>query len=273
MTDNNRDAGDKTTEPEVDTTALGDTDPPEGPGHTTKTIEDSEDADDSKALKKASTSAKPRRQLAVSVNALVVAVLIVALAAALGAFVYRDMSARDSLSQERRDDADRAKAEDIAGAYAVTASTLNYHDLTPWIAGMKKGVSPDLQKQYDVIGQTMEQVLTPLRLETSAELVVAKTVGVADGVYRVQAVVDVNSKNVQIPNGGSSTTTYNLTLDKNQDWMITAVGDPTSAIPENLNPDGQAPTEPPVAPGNLPAPTPTENVPGPVPPSPVTPGG
>ncbi|MFW0788731.1 hypothetical protein [Gordonia sp. CPCC 205333] len=183
---------------------------------------------------------KARRQLTVSLSGLVAGVvgtaIVAALVAALVIFMVRDFSARDDLDAMRADIAGRANAEKIAGQYAVTAATLDYRDLTPWIANMKKGVSDDLRKQYDVIGQAMEQVLTPLRMQTTADLVVAKTVAVNGNMYRVQAVVNVNTKTVQTPNGGSTTAVYALTLDKGRDWTITSVGDPTSAI-GNINPN------------------------------------
>ncbi|GAB20379.1 hypothetical protein GOEFS_115_00190 [Gordonia effusa NBRC 100432] len=195
---------------------------------------------------------KAPRQVSLSIRSIVVTAVIVLLVAALGLFVYRDLSARDDLNDLRASVADREHAEDVAGQYAVNAATLDYRDLTPWIANMKKGVSPDLQKQYDLIGQTMEQVLTPLRMQTSANLIVAKTVNVAKDVFRVQAVVDVNTKTIQTPNGGNTTATYTLTLDRSKDWMITSVGDPTSAIPQALGgatPTPSAtPTQPPTTP-------------------------
>ncbi|MFW0791220.1 hypothetical protein [Gordonia sp. CPCC 205333] len=205
--------------------------------------------------------ARTPRQVSLSVRTIVVAALILALVVALGVFIYRDVTARNDLNDLRTSVADRARAEDIAGQYAVNAATLDYRDLTPWIANMKKGVSPDLQKQYDLIGQTMEQVLTPLRMQTSANVIVAKTVNVAGNVFRVQAVVDVNTKTVQTPNGGNTTATYTLTLDRSKDWMITSVGDPTSAIPQALG--GANPT---------PA-TPTPSTSSPAPAAPSTPAG
>lgn len=174
------------------------------------------------------------RQITLSVRSIVASLLLIVLVAALGVFVVRDISARKDLNALRADVADRTAAENVAGRYAVNAATLDYRDLTPWIANMKKGVSPDLRKQYDLIGQTMDQVLTPLRMQTSADLIVAKTVSTSGDVFRVQAVVDVNTKSVQTPNGSNTTATYTLTLDRSKDWMITSVGDPTSAIPQAI---------------------------------------
>ncbi|MCX2964436.1 hypothetical protein [Gordonia aquimaris] len=177
---------------------------------------------------------KAKRQLSISLGTLGISLLIAALVAALGTFIYRDVSARNDLDAMTSEAADSAKAEDVAARYAVAAATLDYQDLTPWIAAMKDGVSPELQKKYDVIGQAMEQIITPLRMQTTAELVLAKTQEVNGDMFRVDAVVDVDTKSVQTPDGGSAVAVYTVTLDRSQDWLITEVGDPTGAIPGGL---------------------------------------
>ena len=56
----------------------------------------------------------------------------------------------------------------LAGEYAVRAATLDYKDLTPWAANLKKGVSGELSKQFDVAVPAMQQILTPIRMSTTA---------------------------------------------------------------------------------------------------------
>ncbi len=185
-----------------------------------------------------------------SMRSLLIGGLITALIAALVVFVVRDVSARSDLRALETDQADRATAERIAGEYAVDAATLDYDDLTPWVSAMRKGVSPELSRKYEVIGQAMEQILTPLRMKTTAELVTANTEDVAGEVYRVVAVVNVNTTTVQNPAGGSTVAVYTLVLDRDQDWLITDVGDPTQAISDKLgtgggeNPAPAPPAEP-----------------------------
>lgn len=148
-------------------------------------------------------------------------IAIVALIAGLVVFAVRDMQARDDLSSLRTELANKAKAEDVAGRYAVAAATLDYHDLTSWIAALKKGVSPELVKKYDVVGTSMQEVLNVLQVQTTATLIVAKTVNVADNIYNVQVVVETATKNAQLPQGSSSNVAYSITLDKKQNWLIT----------------------------------------------------
>ncbi|WP_018177715.1 hypothetical protein [Jongsikchunia kroppenstedtii] len=190
-------------------------------------------------------------------------IVIAALVAGLVVFAVRDMQARDDLSSLRTDLANRAKAEDIAGKYAVSAATLDYHDLTGWIAALKKGVSPELVKKYDVVGQSMQQVLDVLQVQTTASLVVSKTVNVADNIYNVQVVVETATKNAQMPQGSSSNVAYSITLDKKQNWLITQVGDPSNLVNSTLPGLGQ-----PGAPQNgaqSGAPAPTAPAPTPAP--------
>ncbi|GAC58398.1 hypothetical protein GOHSU_38_00370 [Gordonia hirsuta DSM 44140 = NBRC 16056] len=196
-----------------------------------------EAATDKPATEKPAT--EKGRQLTVSVRALAVGVVVALVCAALGVLIWQTVSARSELADLRSQEADSAKAEEIAGAYAVAAATLDYKDLTPWVASMKEGVSPELAKQYDLIGSTMEQVLTPLRMQTTAELVLAKTTDVSGDRFRVEAVVNVNTKTIQTPGGGITTAVYGIVLDRADDWIITSVGDPTSAVGAQIgeNPD------------------------------------
>ncbi|MBJ7291064.1 hypothetical protein [Williamsia sp.] len=187
------------------------------------------------------TGARPRgagrgREITLSVRGLLGAALITALVVTAGVFIYRDIGARDLLDRSRADASDRAKAESVAGGYATGAATLDYTDLNPWIANVKRGVSPELQKQYDVVGQAMGQIMGPLRMQMSSELVIAKTTRVVGSMYEVQAVVDTNIKSAQAPNGAGSTAVYSLTLDKSKNWEIQKVGDPTKVIADNVAP-------------------------------------
>ncbi|MEE3851017.1 hypothetical protein VZC37_11785 [Gordonia sp. LSe1-13] len=214
-------------------------------------------------VSRSNRASRSSRQLSISVGTLAISVLVIALVAALVTFAYRDFSARDELNALTSEAADSAAAEEVAGRYAVSAATLDYEDLTPWIAAMKDGVSPELQKKYDVIGQAMEQIITPLRMQTTAELVLAKTTESNGDMFQVDAVVNVNTTSVQTPDGGSAVAVYTVTLDRSQDWLITEVGDPTGAIPGSLEgaapeaaPQESAPQEsaPPPPPAPAPAP-------------------
>ncbi|MFZ2240061.1 MAG: hypothetical protein WAV90_11010, partial [Gordonia amarae] len=173
---------------------------------------------ETKAAKTKASGGSGRRGVQVPLNWLIAGLVIVALAVALGIYIHRDIDHNNTRDAE-------AKAEEIAGRYAVNAATLDYQDLGTWVANMKNGVSPELQKKYDVIGQSMDQLLVPLKFQATGTEVVAKTVDHTGDLYRVVAVVSVNAKNAQIPDGASNYAVYSLTLDKGRNWMITSVGD------------------------------------------------
>ncbi|WOC13100.1 hypothetical protein [Gordonia sp. MP11Mi] len=195
----------------------------------------------------------------VLIGSLLAGLLIIILAATTVVFVLRDSSARNDLDSMRATAADAAAAEKVAGKYAVSAATLDYQDLTPWITAMKKGVSPELAKRYDAVGQTMEQIITPLRMKTSGELVTTSLSDSEGDLYRVDAVVNVNTTTVQNPSGGNAVAVYKLTLDRSKNWLITEVGDPTNTVAGNLG----SPSGAPAAPAAPAAPTPpADQVPG-----------
>jgi Mce-associated membrane protein len=170
-------------------------------------------------------SAPGGRQITLSVRTLVLGLVGALVAFGLAFGVVDNIRVRGQLNDLRDQNANNAKAEQVAGEYAVRAATLDYKDLTPWAANLKKGVSGELSKQFDVAVPAMQQILTPIRMSTTATLVSSKTTDVAGDIYRVTAVVDVTTKSLQTPDGASSLAAYVLTLNKADNWMITAVGD------------------------------------------------
>jgi hypothetical protein len=53
---------------------------------------------------------------------------------------------------------------------------------------------------------------------------VAKVRSSAGGIYTVDCFVSVQTKTVQAPDALQSTATYSVTIDSNQNWVITDVG-------------------------------------------------
>ncbi len=198
----------------------------------------------------------PRRQVTLSVRTLVLGAVGLLVAAGLLFGVVDNLRVRSQLTELRDQNANHAKAEQVAGEYAVRAATLDYKDLTPWASNLKKGVSPQLSKQFDVAVPAMQQILTPIRMSTTATLVSAATTDVAGDVYRVTAVVDVTTKSLQSPDGATSLAAYVLTLNKADDWMITAVGDQAApgsprlpGLPQRGGQETTTPNQPRPAPG------------------------
>ncbi|GAA1074473.1 hypothetical protein [Tsukamurella spumae] len=202
-----------------------------------------EDADTATEVDAADEPERPasgrRRSIVLTIVVTVLTVAVIALSVT----AYLQHRASD---QDHRRAADRAHAEQLGTNYAVKAATLNYNDLTPWLNAMKTGVTPTLAAKYDAIAEQMRQVLVPLRMVATATPVVAKVSSEVGGVYQVKVVVDVSAQSAQSPQGTLSTTAYTITLDRDQNWVITEVGDPasgpavgaatTSAAPSNSTP-------------------------------------
>ncbi|MFI2478862.1 hypothetical protein [Nocardia xishanensis] len=65
---------------------------------------------------------------------------------------------------------------------------------------------------------------TPLRWTSSATPIAAKAMSDENGVYVVNAFLNVTSTSAQTPDGGMTTVTYKVTVNKGEGWKITDVG-------------------------------------------------
>ncbi|MFE6924897.1 hypothetical protein ACFVAV_28000 [Nocardia sp. NPDC057663] len=194
-----------------------------------------EPADDATDLTKSAPTAAPAQPgkgtVAVQVSSLiggaVIAVLAI-IALVLGVLLG---SARSDLSDLKAQDADNAKAGQIALDYAVGSATLNYQDVNAWVAELKAGTSPELSAKFDATGAKLEQIIIPLKWTSSATPITAKVMSHEGEVYQVAAFVDVSTTNAQNPDGLRNTVTYDITVDAGRDWKITDVGSTDGALP------------------------------------------
>ncbi|KXO93441.1 hypothetical protein ACFWXB_16040 [Tsukamurella tyrosinosolvens] len=154
--------------------------------------------------------------------------------------------------------ADRYRAESIAGTYAASASTVDFDDIAPWLAAIKKGVTDQVAKRFDGVAETMRQVVVPLRVKAKGTLVGAKVTEEVDGVYRVMAVVDVVATSLQAPQATTTTSAFTIVVDRNQNWLMSDVGNSlaatttdssSSASTPSAEPTGTAPASAPDTPG------------------------
>ncbi|MBF6273821.1 hypothetical protein IU458_10100 [Nocardia nova] len=140
-------------------------------------------------------------------------------------------SARSTLSDRDAAAAGDKHAEDIASKYAVGASTIDYHDVKSWIERLKAGTTTQLAAKFDATAPQLEQILLPLQWTSKATPLSAAVTSESDGIYKVNAYLDVTSTSAQTPDGGRTTVTYSLTIDRNADWKITDVGGLQNALP------------------------------------------
>jgi Mce-associated membrane protein len=162
----------------------------------------------------------PRKHRVIAALALVCALALVATAVLAALFVSRN----SQLDDLRTLDADKQAAETVAGDYAVRAATFNYNDLKPWSDALKKGTAQPLHARFDVAVKTLTPLLQEVQWTQTATLVAAKTVDIrADRQFVVQVFVSTRMTSTQNPTGLNTITPYTITLDRDENWLITDV--------------------------------------------------
>jgi len=173
---------------------------------------------------------RPTRQLSVSVRTLAVGTVLAALVLAVGVLSWLYLDARGELAAAASRDADRERAQQVAIDYAVGAARMDHRDLSDWKIRLVAGASPELSARLGEAADSMEQILTPLRWESTAKPVAAIVRSEAGDRYVVDAFVSVLTKTAQAPQGLQSTATYSITVDPQRGWAITDVGGIDAAL-------------------------------------------
>jgi hypothetical protein len=161
---------------------------------------------------------------------LTVGVVMVLLTGAVATAGWLYLGARHQLQTQSSQLANDKRAEKVALDYAVSAATMDCKDLQAWKVKLVHGTSPELNGKLSNAANSMEQVLVPLQWSSSARPLVAKVRSNTGGVYVVDSFVSVNTKTIQSPDPLQSTATYSVTIDSNNNWLITDVGGIGSAL-------------------------------------------
>jgi len=172
---------------------------------------------------KSGDGAPTRRQLSITVRSLVVTLVIVVMAGAIGVLSWLYVGARHELDTLNRQAQNNTHAEQVALDYATNAAAMDFHDMSAWKEKLVAGTSPELKDRLTKAATSMEQLLVPLQWSSTARPLVAKVRSEAAGTYVVDAFVSVLTKTTQAPDGLQSTATYSITIDSNKDWQITDV--------------------------------------------------
>ncbi|GAA4675615.1 hypothetical protein [Gordonia humi] len=177
-------------------------------------------ADDS--APEAKTSSVTGRTISVKVIASAVAGLVVV--AALAVLIWLVVSKSSEVDDLKAANAADAHAEQIALDYAAGAADMSYEDTQGWLTRLTANTTPELGTRLRNAASQMEQLLRPLQWSSTSSPIAAKVTSVDGDVYKVDAFVGILTKNVQAPADGIETTaTYKLTIDRGQDWKITAI--------------------------------------------------
>jgi Mce-associated membrane protein len=167
---------------------------------------------------------KAARRVSLSVRALIVGAVMVLLAAGLATMTWLYVGERADAQATAHAATDRQRAEQIALDYAVNAAAMNFQDLNAWKGQLVNGTSPELKGRLSKAADSMEQLLVPLQWTSTAKPLAAKVRSDTNGVYVVDTFVSVLTKTTQAPDNLQSTATYSITIDSNNDWLITDVG-------------------------------------------------
>ena len=180
----------------------------------------------------ASNARSPRvgRSISFSVRSLVVAAVIAVLIGVAGTLAWLYIGARDQISAQASEAANEARVEKMALDYSVSAATMDAKDLQAWKVKLVAGTSPELNRKLSDAADSMEQVLVPLEWNSTAQPLVAKVRSNSGGLYVVDCLDSVQTKTVQAPEALQSTATYSLTIDGNNNWVITDVGGVGSVV-------------------------------------------
>ncbi len=170
------------------------------------------------------------RSVSFSLRSLAVGAVIALLIVTVAALSWLYLGARQQLDAQATESANTRQAEKIALDYAVNAAAMDYKDLQAWKVKLVQGTSPELNKKLSDAGTSMEQVLVPLQWSSSARPLAAKVRSSTGGVYVVDSFVSVDTKTIQSPDPLQSTATYSVTIDSNNNWLITDVGGISSAL-------------------------------------------
>lgn len=150
---------------------------------------------------------------------------VVAVGLAIALFVL--FGARDDATAEPAIQdtaaANSARAEQIAGEYALGVATIDYRDLDSWVARLKKNTSAELSDKYDRSAPGLRESFLSLQWTSTATPITAKAVSEESGAYRVTVALRITSTNRQYPDPNETGATYTIVVDPRADWKITDV--------------------------------------------------
>ena len=196
-----------------------------------KAVNDHADSESTSTATEAKGRGSRVANSAVSLKSLLVGGLIAVLIAGVCALGFMLHAKSNDLDNLNAASADRAHAEQIALDYATGAAEMDFKDLGPWRTRLTAGTSPELANRLTQAATSMEQIISPLQWVAQSTPIVAKVRSEDNGIYTVDCFVSVQTTNSQAPEGIQSTATYQLTIDRSNDWLITEIGGIDSALP------------------------------------------
>ena len=176
----------------------------------------------------------------ITMKSLLSALAALVVVVVLGVLIWMVVAKSSEVDDMKAASADKAHAEQVALDYSTGAAEMSYEDTQGWLKRLTANTTPELGTRLRNAAGQMEQLLRPLQWSSTSSPISAKVTSVEGDTYKVDAFVGITTKNVQTPADGIETTaTYKLTIDKDQDWKITAI----TSNGTNLDADGAAPAD------------------------------
>lgn len=199
--------------------STGDRETTAGDGSDTVETGDQADSAESPAQR-----TQARRTVSISLRSLLLSATVAVLAVVAAVMTWLYLGERNIVATQRLAADNRAHAEQLALDYAVKAAAMSFQDLNAWKAQLVDGTTPELKDKLAKAANSMEQLLIPLQWTSTAKPLVAKVRSDENGVYVVDTFVSVLTKTTQSPDNIQSTATYSITIDGNNNWLISDVG-------------------------------------------------
>lgn len=189
----------------------------------------------------------------IGIAALALVAVVATVCAAVFGIKWNDAVGKQDRSAAQA--ATNAKAEKVAGDYAVRVSNFDYNNLDAWKAAVAQGVTDQFKASMQGATQLAEPILKSLQWTSTSRLMMARTSGHQDDVYTVQVFVNVSNKSLQ----GQYTlvTAYSVVLNKGRtddDWVISNAANTNDASAVAGLPTGNAGGQPNAAPTGAPQP-------------------
>lgn len=163
----------------------------------------------------------PRAQLlAIALGALA-AVLAIA-AVFLGMRWDTAASEADAL---RAQQADRDRAQQVAGDYTVRSLTYDHRNLPAFFDGVERDTSDALRKRYEDVRKTLSQIMTEAQVVATGEVIATSVEAKGNDQYTVTVFATQRTQNIQQTDPATVPNLLSVTVAKSGDaWQVLDYG-------------------------------------------------
>ncbi|QBS39891.1 hypothetical protein [Nocardia sp. CS682] len=134
-------------------------------------------------------------------------------------------SAADDLSALRQQNADRAKAAEVAQDYTLRSLTYDHKNLPAFFDGVQRGTSDALRKRYDEVHDTLAKIMTEAQVVATGQVLGTTVDTQGNDQYSVTVLATQKTQNIQQPTPATVPNLLVVTVAKNGgDWQVVDYG-------------------------------------------------